>query len=183
MDKLAIANRLNPTGLRAAADAYREETRKRHRAEGKDKAEALTLAWQAMWSQFEPLVVQAERKGTTTPQLVGIPDDLDGLLDPNYHEADAGRRLRDGIVWAAEQIRRVVADADNATTIHLERATTPPPTAFAVFVVEHYARRAPHDRGELIARVMQFATKQHEPQAQGAVHAGEADSFLDRIGQ
>jgi hypothetical protein len=184
MNRLGIINRIMRLGLRSPAEALREEVRLRHRAAGKDKAEALTLAWAAMWEEFRPTVERLEGQANGAGrQLLGTTDDLDTLLNPAYHEPDAGRRLRDGLVWAAEEIRRIVSDApDGETVIDLARASVPPPTAWAVFVVEHYAMKAAKDRGELIARVMPLAAKQHDAQPGGAGPVGEG-GFLDDLGE
>ncbi len=187
MDRAAAIGRLARLRLRPAADALREEIRHRHRADGKLRDDALERAWVEMWAHFEPVAEELERqkKAADVPDepspLRGMPEDVDAILDPGYNEADPGKWLRDGLLWVAAEIRRVLRDDADGPIIDLARARTPPPTAFAVFIAEHYARKAPGDRGELIARVMPLACKQHEPQQQGNTDGAEG-GFLDTIG-
>jgi hypothetical protein len=188
MNRLGAINRLAKLGLRGPAEAYREEVRIRHKAAGKSRDEALELAWLAMWEEFRPIVerLEANSDGPPEPPLPGSPaDDLTAHLDPSYSETDPGKRLRDGLLWTAEEIRRVVVDDPSnpdspATSIDLSRATTPPPTAWALFVLESYARKPPSARAELIARVMPLASKTHDPTTPAPGTSGA--SFLDQLG-
>ncbi len=181
LDRAAIIGRIAKLGLRNQADALRERIRKRCLTAGDSKAIAMEAAWAGMWENFESIVESLEAKAVTTSAdtLRGCPADLTGLLDPSYSETDPGKRLRDGLLWTAENIRLVVIDSpDVHTTIDLARASTPPPMAWAVFVLECYARRKPEDRGELIAKVMPFAAKTHDPQRQRGGDGEEQDGFL-----
>ena len=70
INKLEITNRLERQGLRAAADAYREEVRLRLMAEAnagagvvkKDRAAAVAQSWVEMWENFGPIIARAEAK-------------------------------------------------------------------------------------------------------------------------
>lgn len=179
-NRAAVINRIDTLGMRPAADALRDEIRKRHQAAGKLKPESSTLAWAEMWDHYRPIVEYLE--SVASAPLRGTTDDLTPLLDPDYSERDPGKRLRDGLLWTAEEIRRVVVDApDGTTTIDLARASTPPPTAWAVFCLESYARKPVANRGELIAKVLPFATRQHDPTQQ---HTGADEGqggFLEDV--
>jgi hypothetical protein len=186
VDKLTIANRLNTTGLRQAADTYREEVRTRLVKENggaKRNREAVNDAsWEEMWEVFRPAVErwEKEKRDSEPPQLLGCSDDLEEFLDPNYSESDPGKWLRDGLIWTAAEIRRVVRDSPDGTTVDLARAKTPPPTAWAVFCLESFARKSPDKRSDLIARVLTFATRSHD--APDETTSDEHDGgFLDSV--
>ena len=179
MNRAGIINRLAKLGVRNAADALREEVRLRHLAAGRDRESALALAWQEMWETFKPIAERLEGQASGESPLQGCTDDLAPLLDTSYQETDPGKRLRDGLLWTAEEIRRVVRDTDEGPTVDLSRAATPPPTVWAVFCLEFYAHKPPASRGELIARVLPFATKIHDPRETSPDDAG--GGFLDEV--
>jgi len=137
-----------------------------------------------MWDTFRPVVEQWEstQAGGEVDSLGSLPEDVDQFLDPDYHETDPGRWLRDGLLWTAAEIRRVVVDSDEGTRVDLARARTRPPTAWAVFCLESFARKPASARGELIARVIPFATKGHDPPVTAPGNADEgAGGFLGSI--
>lgn len=184
---VAIYNRLMKAGLRGAVDTYMDEVRKRRKAAGDNRAAANQAAEDAMKEVFGPVLErweqqQAKAAQPNEPALSGCaaPADLEGLLDPDYTETDPGKWLRDGLLWTAAEIRRVVIDTDEGTTVDLTRARTRPPTAWAVFCVEAFARKKPDARGELIAKVLPFATRSHEPRP--AAGREQGGGFLDDIG-
>jgi len=182
MNKAGIANRLSKAGLRDAAESLREEIRLRRKGAGEDRDSASQAAWAEMWDTFRPVVERWEKgqfKETETP-LTGCPIDVDPFLDPDYTEKDPGKWLRDGLIWTAAEIRRVVIDSDEGTRIDLARARTKPPTAWAVFCLESFARKPPAKRGELIARVLPFATRSHET-APIETDSNDVDGFLGDI--
>lgn len=187
MGSAAVYNRLARCGLRPAAEAYKNEVRLRRKAAGDDRATAVQAAEDAMLDLFIPLCkareeAEAQKKQQQSdPPLTGCVDDLDQFLDPEYAESDPGKWLRDGLIWTAAEIRRVVIDSADGTSVDLTRASTPPPTAWAVFCLEAFARRPPSKRGELIPRVMPFATRSHEEEAAGPGDSTEANGFLDSI--
>lgn len=182
MDKAGICRRLAKSGLREAADAYKEEVRSRRKASGETRDKAGMGAWSEMWDSFRPAVERWEMgQGEGDAQLTGCPDDVDQFLDPDYHESDPGKWLRDGLIWTAAEIRRVVIDSSEGTTVDLTRAKTKPPTAWAIFCLESFARKTPDKRGELIARVLPFATRSHDPPGIPGDDEGSTRGFLDGI--
>lgn len=189
MNKAGIANRLQKCGLRNAAEAYKEEVRIRRKSNGENRDAASLAAWSEMWDVFRPIVERQERmvlkesesnKGGNSDTLTGCAADVEQYLDPDYSEPDPGRWLRDGIIWTAAEIRRVVADTSEGTTINLQAAKTKPPTAWAIFCLESYARKPPSQRGALIAKVLLFAIKIHDP-PEGKDDPENAGGFLDSI--
>ena len=199
INKLEITNRLERQGLRAAADAYREEVRLRLMAEAnagagvvkKDRAAAVAQSWVEMWAKFEPIVAKAEAKAEAekakakaqaeaqsqpeppAPQLAGLPPFSEALLDLDYTERDPGRQLRDSLLWAAMEWQRVISDTDSGPVANLEAASTPPPTPFALFVLATYALGNLDKRRELITRALAFAVKSHDE------IIGDADADTD----
>ena len=191
MNKATIASRLQRAGIRDAAEAYREEVRRRiAQAQGgkrRDRDAVSVAAWQEMWDVFRPAVERWEKakaKADEESSLAGCPNaaDLDELLDPDYSEKDPGKWLRDGLLWVAAEIRRVVLDTDEGVVVDFTRASCPPPTAWAVFCVEAFARKRPAQRAELIARVMPFATRSHDDPADPDGQNSRDEGFLDEIG-
>jgi hypothetical protein len=195
MDKAGIANRLIRAGLRAPSDAYREEVRQRiARQQGgknRDREEVSLAAWQEMWDVYRPVVekAEAERKAqkeaftaaqaAPEPVLAGIPEDIDSILDPEYSEPDPGKQLRDGLLWAAMEWVRVIRDTDSGPSANIEAASTPPPNAFALLVLDSYALAGADKRRELVGRALGFACKAHDPAEEP--DSNEADGFLESI--
>jgi hypothetical protein len=199
LDRSAIHHRTTKLGIRPLADALRNEIRARHLNTGATRNNAGRAAWDEMWQHVRPVVEHLEARAAKQhaanpdnppePALIGSPDDPTPHLDPDYSERDPGKRLRDGLLWTAEEIRRVVRDPGphgatesvvTTTTIDLARAATPPPSAWAIFLLETYARQSPEDRAkDLIARVLPFATRDHDP-----IPQNDNDSpggFLDQV--
>jgi hypothetical protein len=195
-------NRLAKCGFRPQAEAYKEEVRRQRRAAGDTRNVANQVAEDAMWVLFGPIVEQWEAQQLQQQEqlqlqqqqlqqqqpkpdpdcLIGCTDDVDQFLDPDYSQPDPGRWLRDGLIWTAAEIRRVVTDSPEGITINLARAQTPPPTAWAVFCLESFARLAPSKRGDLIARVLPFATKSHETQSPNdESNDPQPNGFLDAL--
>ena len=188
MNKAGIANRLSKAGLRNVAEAYREEVRIRLAAaqggKDRDRDKVSLQAWQEMWDLYRPVVERLEQKdqaGEPDPLTWMLDEDLDQFLDPYYEEADPGKWLRDGLLWTAAEIRRVVADSGEGTTVDLSRAKSKPPTAWAVFCLEAYARKPPSRRGDLIAQVLRFAAKVDSGTAVEE-DKDEGEGFLHEIG-
>ena len=156
--KGTMINRLQRAGLRPAAEAYRDEVRIRLKAAGTKRAQAVETAWGEMWSKFEPIVLRLEQPDAG---FIGYQGDVDSLLDPEYHEKDAGKRLRDAFVWVGDEFRRITTDSPTGTRMDFSRAKTPPPSPLAIQIAEHYAMQPPGKRTELLARLAGFATKTH----------------------
>lgn len=190
MNKAGIANRLSKAGLRNAAEAYREEVRRRlaqdQGGKERDRDQVSAAAWQEMWDAFRPTVELWEKgqqgQGDEELALFGCPEDVDAFLDPNYTEQDPGKWLRDGLIWTAAEIRRVVTDTSAGVVIDLTKAKTKPPTAWAVFCLESYARRPPAKRADLIAKVLPFATKATEDAGGTGSPEGKGEGFLGEVG-
>jgi len=205
MNRLGIANRTAKAGIRPLCDALRERIRLHHLAAGKTKAEALELAWAESWEEVRPVLEHLEAKAAEArkaldqalddakaqaakaraneppaPQLPGIPANLDDALDPDYAEADPSRQVRDGLLWAVMQFARVVADTPTGPVAHLERATSPPPNALAVFTLTTYALLPPAQRKELLTKATAFAYKGQDD-TPTPERAEEGGGFLDEV--
>lgn len=175
MDKAAICNRLARIGLREAADAYRDEVRKRRKASGEERDAANEGSWEDMAALFLPAAERIESGSSQT--LSGCAEDPDQYIDPDYHETDPGKWIRDGLLWTAAEIRRVVIDSPEGASIDLRRAKTKPPTVWAIFCLEGFGRKPPAQRVDLIAKVLPFATKAHDPRDV----AGNSSGFMGEI--
>jgi hypothetical protein len=171
-------------GLRPAAESLKEEIRLRLRGTGQEKAAANSQAEAEMWEAFKPIVERLEAEANSkgeeqpAPQLTGLPADVNTALDPDYREPDPGKRLRDGLLWAAEQWMRVIHDTEDGPTANLQAASTPPPNPFALMVLATYALSPIDKRRELITRALGFATRAHD------ADPGEAqprDGFLGDV--
>ncbi len=165
MANMAIINRLQNLGLREAAETLKNEIRERYKRLGETRANANEKAELEMWEAMRPAVERIEKAkqpDDSTP-LSGCPENVDQFLDPNYFESNPANWLRDGLLWTAAEIRRVVIDSPDGTTINLALAKSRPPTAWAVFCLEAFARKPPDKRAELIGRVLPFASKVHDP--------------------
>ena len=187
VEKQRIMGVLRQTGLWAEADQYREQARQRLRDDGKGKQEAVEGAWDAMAEHFEPIAQKIEdltlqREQAPAAQFVGYAGDVDEITDPDYHQPDAGKRLRDAFVWVGDEFRRITTDSPTGTRMDFSRAKTPPPSPLAVQVAEHYAMQPPGKRAELLARLAGFATKTHSAKEapEKPLYEGEC-SFLDQI--
>lgn len=111
------------------------------------------------------------------PPKTGLVDTSDALVDPDYNEPDAGKRLRDGWLWCVEQWTKIVTDTPNGPLINLNNATCPPPNPFALLVLNTYAQVEPHKRTELLTRALTFAEKTHQPHLTQKRNKG----FIDQI--
>ena len=179
IDKLELMERLRAAGLWDQAEAYREEVRKRLKSEGKGRAEAVEQAWSEMAELFLPLTEASQQ---TSALEVVFGGSIDELLDSEYSETDGRRRIRDSMFWVAEEFRRVVEDRPTGTIVDFTKAAVPPPTVFAVQVVEFYAATKDR-RGELINKIVTFADKSaQESRRFGSSKEPEGESFLDSIG-
>lgn len=180
LDKLDIMEKLRSANVWDQAEAYREEVRRRLKSEGKGRAEAVNLAWKAMYDLFGPLAEASQQ--TPALEVIFGGGSIDDILDSEYTESDSRKRIRDSVLWAAEQFRRVVEDRPTGTVVDFTKAAVPPPTVFAIQVVESYAATKDR-RGELIGKIMTFADKSAQAQesrrCSGA--SGESDGFLDSI--
>jgi len=176
LDKLDIMEKLRSAGVWEQAEAYREEVRKRLKSEGRGRAEAVNLAWKAMCDLFLPLTEGSQR----TPSLqVVLGGSIDEILDSAYTESDTRKRIRDSVLWAAEQFRRVVEDRPTGTIVDFTKAAVPPPTVFAIQVVESYAATKDR-RGELIGKIMTFADRSSQ-ESRGFGSSKESGGFLDSL--
>jgi hypothetical protein len=179
-------HRLDKAGLRNAAETLRGEIRQRLIASGKTRKEAGAAADDEMWGTFRPLVEQFEAGGKpeaaeTAPQLPGIPSDINSILDPHYSEADPGRQLRDGLLWAALQFERIVEDTEDGPIAHLD-AGPPPPNGFGILILRLYALSGIDKRRELVGRALQFATKSHDTDSSDQPQGDEEKGgFLEEI--
>lgn len=183
-----------------AADAMREEFRIRLNAAEKgplskeDREEIVKQSWSKMWAIFEPIVERIELlqknrrkaeerlKGMKEPDptFEGYTGDLDDIVDPNYKETDAGKRLRDAFVWVGDHFRRITTDfPDGSTVMDFSKARTRPPTDLAVQIAEEYARCPPGSRRELFSKLAMFAVKSHTPKEESeTADTSEADAYL-----
>lgn len=195
MDKAGIANRLSKAGMRNQATAYTEAVRQRILAQQgakRDRDAASAAAWVEMWDTFRPAVEQAEKRREeakkvpaaepAAPEITGIPDDIDSALDPEYDEADPGKQLRDGLLWVVSEWMRIVRDTPEGPVISLNQASTPPPTAYALFVLSSYALASGDKRRDLISRSLTFATRGHDTAPIDDPADLEAGGFLDSLG-
>ena len=158
-------NRINAVGIRSAADAYRAEVRQRLQAEGMNKTPARRQAELKMWEAFKPTVEKLElevESKTPEPRLAGLPANVDSVLDSSYSEVDPGKQLRDGWLWAVLEWMRVIRDTDDGPIAALSSASTPPPNAFALFVLSTYALAGADKRRDLVSRSLSFAAKGHD---------------------
>ena len=178
--------------MRDLAESYKEEIREENVRAGMDRKEANSKAWEAMWVEYEPTVLKMERKKENAqrdipepppaPQLKGLPEDLDSVLDTTYTETDQGKQLRDGLLWAAMEFGRVIRDEDDGPVARIDSASTPPPNAFALFTLSTYALSPIDKRRDLIARALSFATKASDPIAEPEEPTGgDSGGFLDNI--
>ena len=193
MANAAIWNRLMEVGLREAAETVKHEIRERYKRLGDPRSDANEKAEIEMWEIMRPAVEKVEKKiqdlkdkikqpkspkGDDSPPTISVcTDKIEQFIDPNYSEKDPARWLRDGLLWNAAEFQRVVTDSPQGISISLALAKNPPPNAWAITCLEYFAR--PDKRGELIARVLPFASKrtdQTEPP-----EAGEAEDYLDSI--
>jgi hypothetical protein len=199
MASAAVVNRLARQGLRDAAESYREEVRLRLRREGAERADAVARADAEMMAKFEPIAQRAEQqaerakqaeqaqkaeqalaKAEPEPQFIGFQGDVDALIDPDYCEPDAGRRLRDAYVWVGDEFRRITLDTPGGNTrMEFGRAKAKPPTPLAVAVAEYYGEHRAK-RGELFSRLAQFAERQHQQPA-APESKDDGSSFLADI--
>jgi hypothetical protein len=104
---------LKRAGLWEQANQYREEIRQRLRAEGESKEEAVAAAWDAMAAKFLPLAQQAMPAAARLAAASIPPPPLAPIdLDENYCEKDFAHTLRDSVVWAAFERRRVMVPSN-----------------------------------------------------------------------
>jgi hypothetical protein len=149
-----------------------------------------------MWDLFRPLCERHEKKEEKKaaakeegrkrsaeediPILVGIPEDIEAILAADYSERDPGKRLRDGLLWAAEEWVRVIRATDSGAVATIDRASSPPPNAFALLILESYALAGADKRRELVGRALAFACKSHD--SEPAVAPGsDSEGFLGEI--
>jgi len=183
LNRMNLKNRLRGAGILGPADVYREEVRQRLAKEagtskgpGSRDRDAVNMAsWEEMWRVFGPAVEKFEKaKSQDYQQLAGLPDrTTNEILDPEYHERDRGKQLRDGLLWVALEFDRIIEDtADSGPVAHLEDASVPPPNAFAIATLRTYALSSIEKRRELIARALAFADKTHEDTGGGGEDGG-----------
>jgi hypothetical protein len=181
VEKQRIMGVLRQTGLWAEAKGYREAARQRLRKDGQGKPEAVEAAWREMAELFEPIARKIEnltRQREQAPAFVGYAGDVDEITDPDYHQPDAGKRLRDAFVWAGNEFRRITNDSPTGTRMDFSRAKTPPPSPLAVQIAEYYAENR-SKRGELFWRLAAFAEKQHDAKPEHKPQG--SGSFLHEI--
>ena len=203
VEKSAIQNRLNNASggaegeacVSTAAYALRDALRivlkadptKMRRGEINDRA------YREMWKLFEPIVERVEKlkekvKQAKEPKNVkepaptfqGYTEELDDLVDPNYKETVAGKRIRDSWLWAGFEFRRITtAFPDGSTVMDFSKAKTPPPTDMAIGIAESYGRLPPKERRALYDKMPIFAVKSHTPKDDAEeVDTSEADAIL-----
>ena len=204
--KTTVYRRLKRAGLHAPADALREALICIFKAENetaeksKPNKQLVEEAWREMGEVFtSPLekietlkekLNQAKEKlnqvketptlKDPTPTFQGYAGELDDLVDPDYQETDAGKRIRDSWLWAGFAFRRITRDyADGSTVMDFSKAKTPPPTDMAVGIAESYGVRPPDDRRGLYDKMALFAVKSHTPKDDSEeVDTSEADAVL-----
>lgn len=201
MGNAAIYNRLAKLGLREAAETYKEEVRKRLRADTDDRKAANIAAETAMWDTFGPVVERLEADKTEgaaaiktaqdeakaaapepPSQLPGLPAAADVLLDPNYNESDPGKQLRDGLLWVVMGFFRVIRDTVDGPVANLDAARMPPPNDFALFTLSTYALSPVDKRRELISRALGFAEKGHDAPSSPTGEGDGGGGFLGDVG-
>ena len=164
--KQRISHRLQRTGLYRLAVVYMRDWKiKNDRLRTNIKGNA-GAAWDDMWDKLEPLVRAMERNATKKPangrEFQGFDGNPDDIIDPDYSEPDAGKRQRDSWTWVQDNFRHIVRDDEHQTTLDINAAKSPPPTAQALQIAEEYARQPPGARRELFTHLRQFATKAHD---------------------
>jgi hypothetical protein len=159
--------RLKRAGLWEQANHYREEVRQRLRAEGKSKEEAVEAAWAAMAEKSLPLAEQAKpafgRACLAATEARLAPEPLAPIdLDANYSEKDLLRATVDSIAWAATERRRLMVPSDTGGyKVDYSRASTKPPTAMAMDMVEYYVAY-PEKLDQLYQRLLKLLSKPPE---------------------
>ena len=110
--KIDLTDRLRREGREEEASVYRDQVRKRVRAQGKTKAEAGELAWEATAAKFPPLpdVEQAQ---------VGEDGDVEDFdVDILLKRFDGNRPdLAEDVLWAYEHLGNPKAKPMNATSL------------------------------------------------------------------
>ena len=147
-----------------------------------------------MWELYKPTVEKIELdreeqkrqkamdpQEPPAPQLSGLPQDTDSLLNDQYFESDPGKQLRDGLLWTAFEWMRVIRDTDDGPVADISAASSPPPNAFSLFVMSTYALSPVEKRRDLISRAMAFATRSHDIPPPGRDENQDTDSFMDKI--
>ena len=157
---------LGPGGGEAERDRIMRELR----SAGLSREEARARCYPILDRIFPPMPVAPN----TAPS--GLPG-IDALLDPDYSEPDAGKRLRDGWLWCAEEWVRVVKDGPEGAKVDVSKASRLPPNGFALSVLATYAQADPDRRRELLTRALSFAAKTHDPDQM----QGQGDGFLGEI--
>ena len=115
-----------------------------------------------------------------TPSLeVVLGGSIDDILDSEYAETDARKRIRDSMFWVAEEFRRIVEDRPTGTTVDFRKAGVRPPTVFAIQMVETYAATKDR-RADLIGKIMPFADKS-AAESRRFGSSEESGGFLDSI--
>jgi hypothetical protein len=89
-------------------------------------------------------------------QFVGYAGDVDEITDPDCHQPDAGKRLRDAFVWIGDEFRRITTDSPTGTRMDFSRAKCRPPSPLAIQIAEHCAMRPPDERTELSGQGLPF---------------------------
>jgi len=189
MDIAGICNRAQKLGLRTLSDSYKDALKQINLLNGMTRKQASPAAWKEMYNLWEPVIRELEKKmeelkniviePPTAPQLKGLPEDLDSVLDENYIEIDQGKQLRDGLLWAAMEFGRVIRDDDDGPVARIDSASVAPPNAFALFTLSTYALSPIDKRRDLIARALSFATKASDPVPEP--NSGVSGGFLDSI--
>jgi hypothetical protein len=171
VNKSHVNERLSRAGLKEQAHAFMDEVRTRVGEErgGKrrNRKEVTAIAWEQMWEVFKPAVekreLQLKQQDNPCQMIEGLPDrTTDDILDPEYHERDRGKQIRDGVLWAAMEFDRVIQDTPDGPIAHLDDASVPPPNAFAIGTLRTYALSPIEKRRDLIARALAFASKAHD---------------------
>jgi hypothetical protein len=158
LDKAEMMERLRKTGLWREASKRREEVRKNLKSEGKERAEAVAGAWRAMWEQFGPAVIALENCPPQRFEMHLGGETVRDILDPEYTETEAPKRITAAWFWLAEHFIEVVSDSDSGTVVDFTKASVPPPTPYTVMLTENYARE-PDRRREMHSKIHAFAAK------------------------
>lgn len=181
VDKLAVMEKLRAVGVWDAAEAYREEVRKRLKSEGKGRAEAVNQAWKATCDLFLPLAEQAKPGFQTI-----LPDGakcFDDALDSEYTETDPMRQMRDAYLWLLAEFPRIVSDHGASSVLDLRKASTRPPVGIAISIGQAWAAKPCRARDGLYREIRTWIATNEVSLADSKPETfRDEGGFLDEIG-
>ncbi len=201
MDKLLDTRRLQVAKLGHIAVMLSDTLRREYKSQGVERGLAVDKAREDAWTLLRPPLEsiealkdelkQAKEEAKQVKHYLGIAfegyaGELDDIIDPEYQEADAGKRLRDAFVWVGDEFRRITVDSlddcrppGTVTVMDFSKATTRPPTVLAVQIAEEYGRCSPGSRRDLFSKLISFSVKSHTPKEDSEqADTSEADACL-----